>query len=634
MTRPDRPPTRFLVILDSAIVVALASALIVADIGGGLVRVGDLRFSVRSPDRLVLLGLLLLAGRVIWTRHVGPFGRSWRALATSLGLSDDVRQAPCAPLPGWREILGATAALTAAMALIFHTQVANPRAVPDLGDPLFSMWRMAWVPHQLATNPSHLFDANIFYPERATLTYSDSIILPALTAAPLLLVGVSVQIAYTVLFLSSFVVTGIATYLLARAWAMGPVAAWTAAMMFAFYPLRLDHYSHLEIQMVQWMPIVLLAVHRVLGTGRPRFAVYLALALGAQWYSCMYYGLFLTVYAGVFAAVLAVAWQVRLRSIGLAAAGLVAGVALAGPLAAAYGGSQQARGIRSVGAVQFFSAEPIDYLKPTPRSAVYGHVWKRPPSPERELFPGIAPVVLAVAAAVPPLSATRLALIAAGLVAFDGSLGLNGHWWRPAYDHVGAIQSMRVPARFALLVGLTLALLAGTTVDRLQGRVPGGRAGIALGAGLTLVLLLEAWPTLDLRPLWSDPPPIYTELGPASGAVLFEYPMWKQPEALATNLPYMYFSTWHWTPMVNGYSGFAPQSYNRLAAATAGFPGGTTVDYLQGLGVTHVTLNCKLWNPRACAETMKRLDADSRFHLIRDARWSGAPVRLYSLAAR
>jgi hypothetical protein len=613
-------------------VVALVAALVIADTGGGIVRIAGVRLALRSPDRLLVLGLAILAARVIWARHVGPFGRPWRALATWLGLSDDVRQAPCAPLPDWREILVATAALTAAVALILHRQVANLRAVPDLGDPLFSMWRMAWVPHQLAANPAHLFDANIFFPERATLTYSDSIILPALTAAPLLAVGVSVSIAYTLLFLSSFVQTGIATYLLARAWAMGPIASWTAALMFAVYPFRLDHYSHLEIQMAQWMPIVLLTVHRLLATGRARFALYLSLALGAQWYSCMYYGVFLTVYAGVFASVLAVAWRVGPKRLGLAAAGLVAGVVLAGPLAAAYGTSQQARGIRSIDAVEFYSARPVDYLIPTPRSAVYGSVWKGPRTPERDLFPGIAPLLLAGVAAVPPLSATRLALIASGLVAFDGSLGVNGHWWRAAYDHVGPIRSLRVPARFAMLVGLTLALLAGIAVDRLRRHVPGRRGGIVLCAGLTLVLFVEAWPILKLKPVWNDPPPVYAGLGPGSGAVLFEYPLWSKPELLGRNLPYMYFSTWHWTPMVNGYSGFAPRSYAELAVRTAGFPGGNTVDYLQGRGVTHVTVNCGLMSLRPCAATMGRLDADSRFRLLRDERWNGAPVRLYSLA--
>ena len=61
--------------------------------------------------------------------------------------------------------------------------------MPDLGDPLFSIWRISWVNHQLWRHPLALFDANIFYPERLTLTYSDPVIVPALISAPLFWVG-------------------------------------------------------------------------------------------------------------------------------------------------------------------------------------------------------------------------------------------------------------------------------------------------------------------------------------------------------------------------------------------------------------------------------------------------------------
>ena len=38
-------------------------------------------------------------------------------------------------------------------------------AVPDFGDPLFSIWRMGWVYEQWRGDPRPLFSGNIFYPE-------------------------------------------------------------------------------------------------------------------------------------------------------------------------------------------------------------------------------------------------------------------------------------------------------------------------------------------------------------------------------------------------------------------------------------------------------------------------------------
>ena len=38
--------------------------------------------------------------------------------------------------------------------------------VHDHDDPLFSLWRLGWVAHALATNPGGLFHANVFSPRR------------------------------------------------------------------------------------------------------------------------------------------------------------------------------------------------------------------------------------------------------------------------------------------------------------------------------------------------------------------------------------------------------------------------------------------------------------------------------------
>src|ERR1700730_17975316 len=51
--------------------------------------------------------------------------------------------------------------------------------------PLFSIWRLAWVAHALATDPRHLFDGNIFYPARNTLAFFHGLMIERLLAAPL-----------------------------------------------------------------------------------------------------------------------------------------------------------------------------------------------------------------------------------------------------------------------------------------------------------------------------------------------------------------------------------------------------------------------------------------------------------------
>src|SRR5687768_2234701 len=235
-----------------------------------------------------------------------------------------------------REVLAAAAGMTLVVCLALRGQVAEPYGVPDLGDPLFAMWRFAWVAHQLRADPARLFDANIFYPEARTFAYSESILLPALATAPLIWLGVPVAVAYTIVVLTTFVFSGVALYALARAVGLRPAAAWIGGIVFALAPYRISQYTHVDFLMMQWMPLAVLAAYRLLVTGRPRHAVGLALALAAQWYSAMYYGVFLTVFVAVFLAAFALVQRSGWRRLLLASAAVAGGLLLASPLARIY----------------------------------------------------------------------------------------------------------------------------------------------------------------------------------------------------------------------------------------------------------------------------------------------------------
>src|SRR5215216_6356728 len=71
-------------------------------------------------------------------------------------------------------------------------------------DPYFSIWRLTWIAHALASSPGQLFDANIFYPATETLAYSDATLLEGLIAAPFLWLQVSPVLVYNMLLLAGF----------------------------------------------------------------------------------------------------------------------------------------------------------------------------------------------------------------------------------------------------------------------------------------------------------------------------------------------------------------------------------------------------------------------------------------------
>jgi hypothetical protein len=60
------------------------------------------------------------------------------------------------PLPAAVVLLSVLTALVTWPAALHLTT-----RLPGHDDPLFSIWRLAWIAHALARDPSHLFDANI-----------------------------------------------------------------------------------------------------------------------------------------------------------------------------------------------------------------------------------------------------------------------------------------------------------------------------------------------------------------------------------------------------------------------------------------------------------------------------------------
>src|SRR5687768_8135843 len=81
-------------------------------------------------------------------------------------------------------------------------------------DAMFSVWRLAWIAHQIRSDPVQLFNANIFHPEARTLAYSDAILLPALIVAPLHWVGLEPVVVYNLTLLAAFTLNGLAAFVL------------------------------------------------------------------------------------------------------------------------------------------------------------------------------------------------------------------------------------------------------------------------------------------------------------------------------------------------------------------------------------------------------------------------------------
>ncbi len=509
---------------------------------------------------------------------------------------------------------GAFLALTLALFVALTAVMTYPQVlrmsdgVHDPADPLMVTWVLAWVAHQLPNAPAHIFDANIFYPERNTLAYSETLLVPGLLAAPLQWLGVGPILIYNLVFLSGFALSGVGVALLVRRLTGHSGAAILAGIVFAFPPYRIDHYAHLQLQQTQFIPLALWAFHRLLDTGRLRDGVLLGVCTACQMLSCMYYGIFLIPYMAVVCGTLLIASGAlpKERLTALAVAAAIVTVTMV-PVGRAYLAARKVVGERGQGEVAANSATWRNYLAPPEVNALYGKVFARFMDPERRLFPGFVAVALAIVGVLPRKRkrlehpgrprhpehqrAVPLAYALGLLLAFDVSLGFNGVIYRSLYDYFLPFKALRIPARMGLMVGFSLAVLAGYGATRIANRLQSATARRAVLTLIGLLMLAEyASHPLELWAAPRQPPQAYADLvrdiGEGPTSVIFEFPTgnMEDPE-------YLYYSTFHWQYLVNGYSGFFPPSYQKIVNAVRGFPDETSMNVIRSHGVRYLVIH-------------------------------------------
>ena len=623
------PLPRWALIADAVATALLVLALTVAITGGFVVWFSEeSRLSVRFPGRPFLAACLIAAVRFWFVRQPSPLAMRLFRPRPPLPLGEErlFESAPVALSRRVGEFLLVAAGCSAFMALATWPQVAQPYAVSDMGDPLFSVWRLMWLTHEFVRNPLNIFNANQFYPEPRTLTFSDPVLTPALLFAPLQAIGLHRLVAYNIVFLSGGVLSGVAMYYLARALTGRRDAAWIAAAIFTMHPYRVEHFAHLELQMTMLMPVAVWGLHRTLASGRLRDGLATGAAFGAQFLSALYYGTFLIPFLFVIGGCLWIARGFPLKPLRSLAAGAVLAAVMFAPVFAVYLQTKPYMGSRPVATVGFYSAEGRDYLKAHYRSGTYGWLSKDA-KPERSLFPRIAPIVLAGIALWPPLSVTRIAYALALVFSMELSFGFNRPLFALLYESVPPFSNIRVPARYSVLAGLALAVLAGFGAARVFARWP--RLRPALMAVMLAAISYEAVPNIELVRPWLTPPPIYESLANKPPSVLAEFPMPEPRTDSLSEFSYLYFSTFHWQKLVNGQSGWLPPTYVDMLEEEKDFPSERAIAYLRQRGVDYVAVHGAFYDPKKFADVIAALDARSDIELVTKAPWEGSESRLY-----
>ncbi len=159
-----------------------------------------------------------------------------------------------------------------------------------------------------------------------------------------------------------------------------------------------------------------------------------------------------------------------------------------------------------------------------------------------------------------PLPAPLALFVGLALVGVGLALGGHTPYYRFLFGAFGGIfRAIRVPSRGIVLFDLALAVLAawGLSILARERSAAGRRISVA-AALLAIGIEYRAFP-LPMHPYAERPPAVYAWIRDLSlaGAVV-EWPLG------SPDVEYLYRQTAHGKPLVNGYSGFFPESYLRL----------------------------------------------------------------------
>ena len=465
-------------------------------------------------------------------------------------------------------------------------------------DVYFNLWRLRWTAHALATAPLDLFDANQFYPERGVLAYSDAMLVEGVLAAPLFWLGLPPVLVHNLTLLGAIVASGVAMFVLARHVTGSTGAAIAAGIVFAFAPYRFDHYMHMELQWTMWMPLAFWGLQRTLESGSARFGALTGAFVALQMASSVYYGVFLSVLIAVVGGVQLLSLRGRLlltagRSLILAAAiALAFSTAYSRPYTAA----SNRVGTRHSAEVMRFSARPRDYRQAMPTNLLYGAAARG--VPERRLFPGLLPPLLALAGLLLVVPrALSIAYVLGLAAAFELSLGMRGQVYPWLYEHVSVFTGLRAPARAGIFSLMFLAVLAAqglATLMSFVGRVP---ARVAAVAAAGILLTEYAVRPLELERYDNEPPPVYAFIAGLPPGVVAEFPTARSDSLPGPEPRYLYMSTFHWKPLLNGYSGYYPPRYLRRLDILETFPDPQSLHALRTDDVRYIVLHANLYKP-------------------------------------
>ncbi len=470
----------------------------------------------------------------------------------------------------------AAASILFAALAVFMTWPLLPnltRAVAYPGDPYINTWVLDWDWHATFHQPGRLFQANIFYPAKYSLAFSENLYGIAVVLFPLRAVGVPPLAAYNVAMLLGYTLCGFAAYLLAFEITGSTWGAIAAGIFYAFIPYRFTHAPHVQYVWAWTLPLLLFTLVRYARKPDWRHAIWFGAVFLWNGLSNVHFFLFGSI---------AIVVTIALLRPPLARIAVTCAIALLilAPFLYPYRAASKLYGMeRSWDETMGHSAVPRDWLLDNFSWRPYPAISDPAVDPERWLFPGALALCLALVAFASREWKQLVLAWSWVVLGFIGSLGLHTAFYRFLFTWVPGFRAVRVAARWALITHAGLALLVAIAVAAMTRRARW--AGIAVA----IALLIELHAPIRWYMAPADERPVDRWAANARPHAMAELPIEHNAEYAV-----MLRATAHHRPIVNGVSGFDPPEYTRLVDLAEKWSD-DLVPELARIGVTHVIVH-------------------------------------------
>ena len=486
----------------------------------------------------------------------------------------------------------------------------RPRdTVAYVGDSLESAYIVAWNVHQAFRAPARLFDANVLHPHRRALAFTDHRLLPSLAVAPIVWATRNPILAANVAVALACLLAAAGARRLADVLGAGEVAAWAAGALYGFHTYQVNEGPRLNIVAHGFIPLALAELLLYLRTGDRRRAFRMAGFMLLQGLSSNYHLLYgALLLAIVVAAGLAASPRSVARRLPWLLGSALAAALLFTPMALPYLAASREQGYgRDLPA----GIDLVHYLSTTPTNLIYGAVGTEVRLQQRgPHFVGFLSLALAAIALglwvagrradlhetalparvwVPAAGVLALVFVALSLgrdlMVFGFDLGPGPyrllHRWVPGF------QLVRIPERLSLLAMLFVALLVARTIA-----LAGARwrwLAMALAAAVPLEHL-SPLPVTERIPVAHRVPEVYRWIATHPTGAIAEVPVHGEGLVREETLE-MYFSAYHFRPVIHGYTAYPPLLTRLLRRVAAQFPSDAALQAFARVGVDTVVVH-------------------------------------------